>query len=32
MDTLGAAISVFDFDVALLKLDEIVKELGGDRK
>lgn len=32
METLGAATSALDFDVALLKMDEIVKGLGGDRK
>ena len=32
MNTLGAAIGVFDFDAALLVLDEIAQQLGGDRK
>jgi hypothetical protein len=30
MDALGTAISVFDFDGALLMLDEIAREFGVD--
>ena len=32
IEALGSAIGIFDFDAALLRLDEIAMELGGDRK
>jgi CheY-like chemotaxis protein len=32
LDTLGAAINVFDFDGALLRLNEIAKDFGPDKK